>query len=327
MTGFWSAGSDFWSVNPERFPNGLTPILDAADEHGIEIGLWYAPDSDDDFANWERDVRTILELHRAYGVRFFKIDGLKVSSVQAYKRAHRLLKAVQEGADEAIIMDLDVTGMDKRPGYLGAIPYGPIFVENRYTDRGGYSPHHTLRNLWKLAFWIDPARLRMEFLNNTRRLDRYVGDPLAPSTYRPDYLFATVMMSNPLGWFEASNLPEDYRQQVQPLAEVWREHRDAIFTSTILPVGEEPSGQSWTGFLAVAGDQSHAYLLCLREHAKAGQYSFELPINLPGQNQITILHGEGDAKPVGGKLQVTMPDRPGHLLVKIALRGGGTGGS
>ena len=66
-----------------------------------------------------------------------------------------------------VVFDLDVTA-EIRPGYFGVPDAGPIFVENRYTDFHRYWPHQTLRNLWKLAQYVDPLRLRMEFLNNTR---------------------------------------------------------------------------------------------------------------------------------------------------------------
>ena len=113
---------------------------------------------------------------------------------------------------------------------------GPLFVENRYTDWHRYWPHHTLRNLWQLSHWIDPCRLRMEFLNNTRNADKYADDPLAPSLYDPTTLFATVMFANPLGWFEVSNLTNSWLESAAGLVRIWREHRTRIFAGTILPV-------------------------------------------------------------------------------------------
>jgi Ni,Fe-hydrogenase I cytochrome b subunit len=74
-----------------------------------------------------------------------------------------------------------------------------------------------LRNLWKLAHYIDPLRLRMEFLNNTRNTDQYANDPLAPATYSPAYLFAITMIASPLGWFEVSNLPARYFEEASSI--------------------------------------------------------------------------------------------------------------
>jgi alpha-galactosidase len=72
-----------------------------------------------------------------------------------------------EGSDGNMVFDLDVTA-EIRPGYFGLPDIGPLFVENRYTDFHRYWPHKTLRNLWELSLVVDPVRLRMELLNNTR---------------------------------------------------------------------------------------------------------------------------------------------------------------
>ena len=193
LTGFWDASDSFWQVDPERFPNGLKPVIEKAKNAGIEIGLWYAPDSDDDFLNWEKDAANIVALHEKYGIRHFKIDGLQVDSPAGQKRVQQLLSTLMQRSDSNILIDLDITGGDKRPGYFGAIPYGLLYVENRYIDWQNYWPHHTLRNLWELTSWVDPGRLRIEFLNNTRKQELYEGDPLAPANYPADYLFASVM--------------------------------------------------------------------------------------------------------------------------------------
>ena len=79
-SGYYATDPDFWSVHPQRFPNGLEPIVKKAGLAGIELGLWFSPDSSNDFENWNRDVETLLALHRKYGVRFFKLDGVNLTS-------------------------------------------------------------------------------------------------------------------------------------------------------------------------------------------------------------------------------------------------------
>lgn len=319
LTGFWSVSDDFWTVNSERFPHGLEPLIRKAADCGVEMGLWYAPDSDNDLENWENDVGNILKLHRQYGIRFFKIDGLNVVSPRARERVNRFLSTIQEASNGEILIDLDVTGRHRRPGYWGAIPYGPIFVENRYSEWGTYWPHHTLRNLWKLAWWVDPARLRFEFLNNTRNLDVYGDDVLAPKAYPADYLFASVMFSNPLGWFEVSNLPESYIEQVSKLSKSWREHREAIFNSTILPIGEEPSGFGWTGFWANSMRAGVNYFLFLREFSDAETYTYDLPFEFPSSARVELLQGTGRLDIDGDRFKVEVPQKPGYLFVRIDL--------
>jgi alpha-galactosidase len=317
LTGFWGVSDSFWNVNLERFPNGLEPVLNKARKEGVEIGLWYAPDSDNELANWEKDADTILELYKAYGIRFFKIDGLNAGTPLAQQRVTQLLSKVMEKSSHEILLMLDITGNHKRPGFLGAIPYGNLFVENRYTDKGSYWPHRTLRNLWRLSHWVNPGRLRFETLNNTRKTEhkKYENNPLAPKNYPADYLFASVMMSNPLGWYEASNLPKDYRAKLTPLVKVWRQHRQAIFESSIIPIGQEPSGHSWTGFMTLKENEEANYLLCLREFTETDNYTYKLPLEI--NHKLRILQGNGTATVNGNELSVTVKEKPGYIFIKI----------
>jgi alpha-galactosidase len=294
--GFYAANGDFWAVHPERFPNGLAPLVAAAREKRLRFGLWFAPDSADDFARWEQDADRLLELHHTFGIEYIKIDGVKLRTKRGEANLHAFFDRVLERSGGHIVFDADVTA-EVRPGYFGLTRVGPLFVENRYTDWRRYWPHQTLRNLWKLAHHMDPARLRMEWLNHERNTDKYTDDPLAPSTYRPDYLFATVMFSSPLGWFETSNLPESYFTEVAPLIAVWKEHRDAIFSGTIYPIGDAPSGASWTGFISLLPDRSAAYLLLFRELTVSSVWSKRLPFlpNPLGYKDAEFLAGSGRA--------------------------------
>lgn len=45
---FRSANPEFWKPHPERFPNGLKPLVDAALENGMKFGLWFGPDAEND---------------------------------------------------------------------------------------------------------------------------------------------------------------------------------------------------------------------------------------------------------------------------------------
>lgn len=296
--GFWAADANFWDAHPQRFPNGLGELAALAKDHGLRLGLWFAPDSSNDFANWRRDADRLLQLHRELGVCNFKLDGIKMHTRAGEQNLRRLVDAVLAESAGRIVCDLDVTA-ETRPGYFGLPHAGPIFLENRYTDWRRYWPHATLRNLWRLSHYIDPLRLRMEFLNHTRNADKYAGDPLAPSRYRADYLFASVMFASPLGWFETSNLPPDYVQQVAPLVRLWKQHRDQIFAGTIVPIGDEPTGGSWTGFAATS------HVLVFRERHANPTRDFDLPTT---PQQIRILAGRGEAAIINGRLRVTIPE-------------------
>ncbi len=318
--GFWGADPEFWQPHPERFPHGLAPLVELAKAKGVALGLWFAPDSSNDLANWRRDADRILELHRTLGIEHFKVDSVKATTDLANRNLHRFLTAVLEGSSGKVVFDLDITS-GVRPGYFGALGVGPLFVENRYTDWHNYWPHQTLRNLWALSRWVDPRRLRMEFLNNTRNDDKYAGDPLAPSRYAPDALFASVMFSNPLGWFEVSNLTPAYRDSVAGLVSTWREHREELFRGTILPIGSAPDGFAPTGFLSLDETGDCGYLLAFRELHSQEQFCFDLPELGPGNLTWDLLGSEGGAASCAAGVDVTVPLPLGFVFARFTRQG------
>ena len=315
-SGYWAADPNFWQPDPERFPEGLKPLVRQAAAKGMRFGLWYGPDSISDFANWERDANRLLELHRL-GIDYFKLDSVKARSRLGEQNLHRLFDRVLSESRGRVVFDLDVTA-EIRPGYFGALDTGPLFVENRYTDYHGYWPHHTLRNLWKLAHYVDPLRLRMEVLNNTRNTERYAGDPLAPSVYSPEYLFATVMVANPLGWFEISSLPDEYLKRMAAIVAVWKKHREEIQRGSLLPIGGAPDGLGWTGFVSYTKNSAHAILF--RGIQCKSEWVEDVPV-LRGSMRTEKLAGTGAASARGGRLSVTIPDAPGFLWVSLKSAG------
>jgi len=317
--GYWAADANFWAPDPARFPDGLSPVVEAARERGMWFGLWFGPDSANEFGNWERDAEVLLRYHRDLGINYFKIDGVKARTKPGERNLRRFFNRVLQGSGGRVVFDLDVTA-EVRPGYWGMMRVGPLFVENRYTDFHRYWPHQTLRNLWKLSHYVHPIRLRMEFLNQARNTDRYADDPLAPACYRPDYLFATVMMANPLGWFEVSNLPSAYFETVAPLAQVWKTHRERLQGGRIFPVGETPDGTSWTGFVSVDEDGRDGYLLIFRERNARASWPTELPMVADGRYKVEPLAGEGAARLCDRTLEVEIGRAQAFLFARLAAQ-------
>ena len=301
-TGFWSDEA-FWQPHPSRFPRGLTPLVRQARAAGVQIGLWYAPDSADGFANWQRDANAILALHHEHGVRHFKLDAIDLPDRDAEANLHRLFDALIEGSNGAIAVDLDATA-GRRPDYLARPDIGPIFVENRYTDWASYYPHLTLRTLWQLAHWIAPSRLRMEWLNPDRNVQKYGADPLAPVHYKADYLFAITAAASPLAWMELQHLSKQRCDEARPAIEAWRRHRRELHAGAVTPIGEEPDGRSWTGLLG--GDAAGPlHLLVFREFNQRG--AFELALPSASGRQVERVAGEGEAAWRGDRLAITLP--------------------
>lgn len=293
--GYWAASPSFWVPDPKRFPRGLSFVTTAAAEKSIRFGLWFGPDSSNDAENWERDADWLLKLHRECGVDYFKLDSMKTTGELSLSRQKMLFDKVLNESNGKIVIDMDVTA-EKRPGYFGMMSAGPLFVENRYSDYITYWPHLTLRALWSLSAVMDPIRLRMEVLNPLRNREKYGDDPLAPSAYPAETLFAIVMPSSPLGWFEIQNLDPATVAAWKPLVSAWKRERDAMADCNVLPVGSRPDGVSWTGFVFTPrADGKPGYGLFFRELSADEHFVFDFRRYLPKASKVTVLSPRGKA--------------------------------
>lgn len=273
LSGFYAKDAGFWEVNRERFPRDLQPVLSRAREAGVEISLWYAPDSDDDFVNWRKDAGRLLELHRRYGVSRFKLDGIKLQTKTGEKRLFRLMQQVVREAGGNIYFCLDATA-GVRFGYLYKTQYGGIFLENRYTDWGKYYPHMTLRNLWMLCKYVPARKLQLEFLNVRRNRDKYAPSPLNPDACGAGYALGAVLFANPLVWMEMTGLEEGDAVLAGRILQAYRSFQRELLGGHVLPIGQEPSGTGWTGFQS-ALSRAEGYVQVVREYneSSAAYYS------------------------------------------------------
>ena len=297
------ANASYWTPDPVKYPRGLAPIVKRGRELGIEVGLWFNPSVQNDFADWEKDAATIVGLWKEYGIRMFKIDGLTVSSKTGEENLRRLFDRVLLDTGNEVMFNLDATA-SRRGGYHFFNEYGNIFLENRYTDWGNYYPYWTLRNLWMLSRYVPAERLQIEFLNKWRNTDKYTGDRFAPAGYDFGYLFAITMAGQPLAWMEASNLPDE-AFGIKPLVDAYRDVQHDFHSGVILPVGEEPSGRSWTGFQSIKNDRE-GYLLLYREDNDLSETMLETW--LPGGVKVRLTPVLGD-----GRKMTVRTDRDGRI--------------
>ena len=253
----------YWDVDPVKFPHGLSPIIEKGKKLGIEIGLWFNPSVQNEMEDWEKDAAVLIDLYKKHGIRIFKIDGLILPTKKAERNLRWMLDRVRKETDDNVIINMDITN-GRRVGYNWFTEYGNIFLENRYTDWGNYYPYKTLRNIWQLSRYVAPERFQIEFLNPWRNPDKYYeGDIFTPSSYSFDYVASTSFAAQPLAWMEASNLPEQ-AYYVGELLKQWQALAPDLHAGTILPIGEEPSGRSWTGFQSIT-DSGKGYFIVYRE--------------------------------------------------------------
>lgn len=317
---FRSANPEFWKPHPERFPKGLKPLVEAAKGKDMKFGLWFGPDAENDMENWKLDAEVLLGSFEKSGVEYVKIDAVEMKSLKAEANLNKFYDMVLEETEGRVVFDADATA-GLRPGYFGTMRVGPVFLENRYTDWGNYWPHHTLRNLWTLSPYVDPVRLRMEFLNQLRNAEKYGDDPLAPAAYPPDTLFASVMFASPLGWFEVSNLPEKYFETIPPLVEAWKKEREAIFSGHIVPIGRTPDGYAWTGFSSTSKDRKSSRIVVFRELNEATAWSTTIPLLEAENAEVIVLGGKGSATFQDGELKVTIPETLQYVFLRIGFEG------
>ncbi|MFV0467764.1 MAG: alpha-galactosidase [Dysgonomonas sp.] len=253
---------DYWKPDPVKYPRGLEPIVKRGKELGVEVCLWFNPSVQNDYADWEKDAKALTDLYNKCGIRTFKIDGLAIPTKKSDENLRKLFDKVLEETNNNVVFNLDATA-GRRAGYHTFNEYGNIFLENRYTDWGNYYPYHTLRNLWQLAKYVPAEKLQIEFLNKWRNADKYDNDPFAPGAYSFEYLFAITMAGQPLAWFEGSGLPDE-TLSIKNLINDYKKIQHNFHLGTILPIGDEPSGKSWTGFQSLNGNKG--YLLVFREN-------------------------------------------------------------
>ena len=253
---------NYWDPHPERFPNGLDPLVKKGKELGIEVCLWFNPSKDSSNENWEKDANALIGLYKKYGIRTFKIDGVSLPDKTAELNFRKFLDKVNQETGKNVVFNLDVTA-GRRGGYHYLNEYGNIFLENRYTDWTNYYPYTTLRNLWMLSKYVPAQNLQIEFLNKWRNADKYTNDPFGPANYSFDYLFAITMAAQPLAWFEGTGLPAEAIAVGAPVIKKYRQIQTDLHKGSIFPIGDEPSGRSWTGFQSI--QDGKGYLIIYRE--------------------------------------------------------------
>ncbi|MCK5342549.1 MAG: alpha-galactosidase, partial [Candidatus Heimdallarchaeota archaeon] len=108
--------------------------------------------------------------------------------------------------------------------------------------------------------------------------------------YSFDYVFAITMMAQPLAWFEGSGLPNE-AASVSSDIEKYSEVQHDLHSGYIFPIGDEPSGRSWTGFQSVK--KQEGYILVFRENSELSKKQIKTYIQANHKVEFIVLLGEG----------------------------------
>jgi len=250
---------NFWSIDYARFPRGLDPLCELAQQQQLALSLWFAPSSNIEFRNWEESAELLLEFHRRYRINGFKLDGVEFTSYTAEINFKKLLTRLEEASNGTIMTNLDVTN-GLRGGLLYLMEFGNVFLENRYVCHEWplvlYHPIDTLRNLWKLSHYIRPQNLQIEIPSpddlNSKAYEQF-GRPALPTQYDFEFWVGVALFANPLLWFQPSRQSAAVCNTVKRLMLLHREWRPELFAQEIEPIGNEPGSGKLSGFCSENG--------------------------------------------------------------------------
>ncbi|RNC65641.1 alpha-galactosidase [Proteiniphilum sp. X52] len=312
-----------WTPKRDLFPNGFEKVVAKGKDAGVEVCLYFVPNSKYDNEEWEKDADAIIYLYKKYGVRIFKIDGQQMQSKAAEVRTRRMYEKVMEETDYNVIFNYDITA-GQRGGYFYLNNYGNMFIENRYTDFMSYYPYKTLRNIWMLSKYVPAEKIQVEFLNKWRNEEKYANDLFAPASYSMDYLFATTMAGQPLVFMDVADLPENAFESPDIIRQ-YKKIQHEFHKGMILPIGAEPSGKSWTGFQSTGDHQG--FFLIFREFNKQETAEIETWLEKDSEVELTPVLGYGKKNRQTvknhGNISVQLPKENSFVLYKYKIISGG----
>lgn len=304
---------DFWLLNEERFPHGMRYIADYAAKKGITVGLWFAPETRDRFARLEKDTAVLKNAYDNWGIRFFKLDMYWIQDDEDRDLFLKFLSNIYAFGDD-VTVQMDVTRY-ARVNYLCGRQYGTVFVENRYTKSITFYPHRTLKNLWLLSRYIPTSRFQFELVNPRLNVESYPeGDEFATPHYDIDYLFASVMLSNPLFWMEMQFLTDEDCQKLKKIVSFWKAHRDVFSNCDVSPIGQKPCGRSFTGFYMKHG--SDEYALIFREVTEKSAGVFTVPSECKNA-QVLLSNADVSVQLDSGILKADFGKKRAYALLKL----------
>lgn len=250
--------SDFWKIR-KSVEKDFPEIIRDCKKQGLLPALWFAPSENVEYRDWRVAAERLWNLHRRFGINCFKIDAVRLRTLEAEMNLRSLLVFLRKKSKGRIFFNLDVT-TGQRFGYFQFLEFGNVFLENRYlftTGNNSYHPEKTLRALWLLAKYTRPQSLQIEipFPEDYRARASADASPKPPESclYPLEYWIAIALFANPLLWFATSTVPQKLRKTYRRMMELHRRIRDRLFAGEIYPVGEEPSGKSVSGFVSTSG--------------------------------------------------------------------------
>ncbi len=258
-----------WRPHPERFPGGWGAVRTAAAAAGVELGIWMpgnVPEPDMLRNLQEGDFRT------------FKQDFMNFRTRQQLDEFTAKIRGLIEATGHRTRMNCDTTENMVRLGYFYGREYGTLFLENReqpgLTGRHVvYKPHLALRDAWQLSRYVNLNQVLLTFVDK-ETVPAKLSDA---QRHNHGYCFGITLMGLPLLFMETQFLSDAARSELRPLIALYRRHRRAIYDGIVTPIGDEPDGKSWAGFVSHDEGSRHGYITLFRElHSTTPNRSIEI---------------------------------------------------
>lgn len=316
-SGLYKACPDFWVPAKHKFPDGFEKTSEYIVSKGAHFGLWFSPDFDNDYENVDKDIEVLVNLFEKYNVTFFKIDGVNVKSKNMEMNLVKLIETVSERCGGKVNFDLDITGEQKRWGYLVNKQYGNLFLENRYSKATNYYPFTTLRQIWLLSEFLPAQKFQIEVLNRKLAKELYnPSDILAPANYTQDYCFAAAMFACPLIWMEMTGLDKEDLAAISKIAKIHKKIKKDMASLVVTPIGEEPDGLNFSGFTAL-DEKGKGYALLFRDCTSKSTYTFKKVLDKDAVLEYMYSNFDAVAENVGGDIRFKASEQRSFILVKV----------
>ncbi len=270
-----------WRPVKSRFPHGWQRVKEAAKAQGVILGIWHA---------WTAPLERIQENFDKGSFRYFKIDFVTIFFRHQLEALMEMTRALVDYTKYAIRIHWDLTEVTTRVGYFYGREYGHLYPRNSQTPLPGrsrtdhvlYRPGIFLRDSWEYAQHMNLNH----FLINVQNKDKF--ERSGADRYSHSYCFAVAMMAVPNFMQETHFYSQVARDELRPLIALYKEHRERILGGLVVPIGEEPSDGSWSGFQCILANEKEGYLTIFREIDNREE-TYEMVLDLPTGKQL-VLH-------------------------------------
>jgi hypothetical protein len=124
--------------------------------------------------------------------------------------------------------------------------------------------------------------------------------------------------ANPLFWMEMSNLDDDYAEKLAKISNVYKNYKQEIFNSRVIPIGDMPNGMAFSGYACKNMEDKSYNLILFREATNTDAYTFKIPDNIDGKSYDVIYQNAPAEISVNGEdVTVKFSEQRSFVWIKV----------